>query len=244
MTVRKRGRPRKFNKAVFIDRLYDGLSRRKACDELTVSYKTLEYHLRKDRCFKGQVREAEEHMGGSKRNRERFEKKWKNLIGLWSDSDSIYFKALGGDFISYILYMSKLNVKEWGPIGTKIVDWYKWADPMERKIFMIIFIGLRERQIGKKARQMQGELDQIFAFHGGNPPLHRYKHLSDQCLEEMRSRNLNKPPELLSYPDLFERIKNLAAEYKEELKEHDPNSFAYKIDNFKHKYYIRSFIFR
>jgi hypothetical protein len=139
MTKKKKGRPRKFDKDVFLEMLSKGLSRKNACLQMRVSGKTPLYHLGRDKRFKSQVKVVEGNVlyNKYKSEIEKIERKLR-------DKDALFEKCMEpgtkDPFKCYLQYESEAFPDVWGEATSEILKWWKWARPDEKWIFKMLFL--------------------------------------------------------------------------------------------------------
>jgi|WetSurMetagenome_2_1015567.scaffolds.fasta_scaffold74207_1 hypothetical protein len=153
----KRGRPRRFRKDAFLEGIHAGKSRKEVCDELKVSYKTLEYHLRRDKNFGGKVRKAESlapQSAEEKKRNAKFESHFLKKHGVsfsdfsymidsgepdkWFNTSQYYLK-MSEDFCLYLKDLALRNPKKRWPAIKEILHWHKW-NPEKRDFFKMYFL--------------------------------------------------------------------------------------------------------
>lgn len=171
---KKIGGPRKFDKNVFLEKLSGGLSRKKACQQMGVSIKTVSYHMARDRRFKSKVNEAK-RFSQDKRDKDKIEKAVEKI----RREDELFEKCMDPStkypFKYYLLYTSEVQNDTWGQTITKILEWYKWARPEEKWFFMMLFCKALEMEtkIDEEYRSVVEENRAIVSSYGNDgPPFH------------------------------------------------------------------------
>lgn len=150
MPSRKRGRPRKFQKKLFLEKIRSGSSRKDACEQMGVTYKTLEYHLNRDGRFGAIISKAErdayEASDDYKKFLEGFEKKhgvsFSSAMSMdtevWFEASQYHSKELT-DFDVYLKHLGVRNPRTWWPAVRKLREWYKW-NPEKREFIKVAFL--------------------------------------------------------------------------------------------------------
>lgn len=149
MPSRKRGRPSRFQKKHFLEKIRSGSSRKDACKQLGVSYKTLEYHLNRDGRFGAMVSKAERDAYEASDDYKKFLREFEQKHGVplssamdmepeaWFEASQYHSKELI-DFDVYLKHLAVRNPRTWWPAVRKLREWYKW-NPEKREFIKVAF---------------------------------------------------------------------------------------------------------